>query len=269
MGGRAFRESPQAGALGVEQPGRAHDRRAVFEQREQVDGAREGLEQGARDGPRRFVAAARRGRRPARQIADGGEGARQFVAGPLAVREEARDVAAVDAAAGDEQVVARAAGEPAQFHLPRGGAVVRPRVGAGQREARVTLDAFARGVEDVARRLVAEEAGAPHRLFGVAQRVDRLALRQLDLPSGVHGMLTAVRAARRAAPEQKPQSRQRPDERHARGPRERKCAAPPAFLSAYEEGDAEGRCRREVDDGEFAQTHDKRQEGNAHASSLR
>lgn len=155
MGARAGLQPPQARALGVEQTGRAQRRLSVFEQREQFDGAREGLEQRARDRAGGLFVAPRRVRQSVREAADGGEGLGEFGARSLAVRDEARDVAAVEAAAGDEQVFAGAPGEPAQLHLALGRGGRRARVGAGEREPRVALDALARGEERVARSLVA------------------------------------------------------------------------------------------------------------------
>jgi len=180
-------EAAQARALRVEQPRRFEHGRAVFEQREQFDGAREALEQGARKGAGcGAVAYAFVGQR-----ADGGEGVREVCARSLAVRGQARDVAAVEAAAGDEQVFAGAARQPAQLQLARGGAVVGARVGAGERQPREALDAFARGEQRVARRFVREQAGAAHGLLGVAQGVDRLALRALD-PAGIGNVIVLV-----------------------------------------------------------------------------
>ena len=98
MGGRGRFEAAQARALGVEEPRRREHGRAVFEQREQFDGARVALEQRPRDGPPGVGVG---GARLVEQFAGGGERVRQLGACPLAVRGESRHVPAVDAAAGD------------------------------------------------------------------------------------------------------------------------------------------------------------------------
>ena len=85
-----------------------------------------------------------------RGLADGGERLDEFGAGALAVGEESRDVATVDAAAGNEQVVSASAGDAAQLHLAPSGSRVGARRGTGDCEPRVTFDALARGVELVA-----------------------------------------------------------------------------------------------------------------------
>src|SRR5215217_6169416 len=87
--------------------------------------------------------------RPTGEVAHRPQRDDQLRARALAVRDEARDVAAVDAPAGDEQVVAPAAGDAAQLHLPRRRPSLRARLRRGEREPRVTLDALARGVERV------------------------------------------------------------------------------------------------------------------------
>lgn len=137
-GGAGF-EAAQARALGVEQRGGGGDR-AVFEQREQFDGVREAAQQRARDGAGSLFINAPFVARLGGQRRDGGERVFEFGPRALAVRGQPRDVAAVDAAAGDEQVFARAPGQPAQLHLPRGGAVVGARLGAGERQAREAFD---------------------------------------------------------------------------------------------------------------------------------
>ena len=117
-----------------------------------------------------------------RGLADGGEGLDELGAGARAVCEETRDVAPVDAAAGDQQVVAAAAGDAAQLHLAPRGSRVRARRGAGRREPRVTLDALARGVELVALRLRFERASLQEQVFDGAQGVNGRALHLFDAP---------------------------------------------------------------------------------------
>src|ERR1044072_315 len=102
-------------------------------------------------------------------IADDGEGLDEFRACTLAMRDEPRDVAAMDALAGDEQVVSAAAGDAAQLHLARRGSRIRARRGAGGGETRVTLDALARGVELVALRLFDERTGVREQGFDTTQ----------------------------------------------------------------------------------------------------
>lgn len=79
------------------------------------------------------------------------ERAYEFGARAFAVGEETSGVATVDAAPGDEQVVARAPRDAAQLHLARRRPGARVRRGAGEREPRVTLDAPTRVEERVAR----------------------------------------------------------------------------------------------------------------------
>lgn len=116
-----------------------------------------------------------------REFADFGERVDEFCARALAVREQARDVATVDAAPGGEQVVARASGDAAQLQLARRGRVVAPRAVAGQRESRVALDALARGEQHVPLRF-ADVAAFGESVFEGEQRVDGRAPRALDLP---------------------------------------------------------------------------------------
>ena len=75
----------------------------------------------------------------------------QFGARTLAVRDEARDAAAMDATARDKQVVARAPRDSTQLQLALGGRSPFARGGAREREPGVTLYALARGEERVAR----------------------------------------------------------------------------------------------------------------------
>ena len=131
-----------------------------------------------------------------RGLADGGERVDQFGAGAFAVRDEPRDVAPVDAAAGDEQVVAAAPGDAAQLHLARRGSRVGRRRGAGRGEPRVTLDALARGVELVALRLFPERAGVGEQVFDDAQGVDGRALDLLHAPPVGRTMPGGVRPLR-------------------------------------------------------------------------
>src|SRR5215203_4453660 len=100
------------------------------------------------------VGGTRRRFRFAREGADGAERLNQLGARALAVRDEARDVAAMDAAAGREQIVAPAPGDAAQLHLARRRPRLRARLRGGERQPRVTLDALARGVERMPSRLV-------------------------------------------------------------------------------------------------------------------
>lgn len=129
-------------------------------------------------------------------LADGGERVDELGAGALAVRDEPRDVAPVDAAAGDEQVVAASARDAAQLHLARRGSCVGSCVGAGRSEPGVTLDALARGVELVALRLFVERAGLQKQVFDNAQGVNSRTLHLLHAPLVGCLMLGGVRLLR-------------------------------------------------------------------------
>jgi len=133
---------------------------------------------------------------PVRGLADGGERVDEFVAGARAVRDEPRDVAPVDAAARDEQVVAAAAGDAAQLHLARRRSRVGRRRSTGDGESGVTLDALARGVELVALRLFFERARFQEQVFDQAQGVDGRALHLLDAPLVGRVQLDAARPLR-------------------------------------------------------------------------
>lgn len=221
-----------------------------------------------------------------RRFAHPREGVNQLGARPLAVSEKARHVAPVDAAAGEQEVVARAAGETAQLQLALRRVRVPSRPDAGEREADVTLRALARGEHGEPLRLASEGSYAvqPRVAFAFAlfvqnvldlsQGVRQLALRPFDAPLVERAVPLArlfLKPARgRAdASEHEEQRRHRPEKGHARRPRQRAEAARAARGVAEEGGHAEGGGRGEVDDGEFAQTHDARAKGNAHASRAR
>jgi len=123
---------------------------------------------------------ARRRIRVACEVANVGEGVDEFGARALAVCQQARDVAPVDAAPGGEQVVARATSDAAQFQFARRGRGVLARVGAGQREACVALYALARGEQRVSLDFVAE-AALREQVFDGAERVNGRTLDALDL----------------------------------------------------------------------------------------
>lgn len=131
-----------------------------------------------------------------RGLADGGERVDEFGARAFAVGYEPRDVAAMDAAAGDEQIVSAAAGDAAQLHLAPRGSSVRARRGAGRGEPRVTLDALARGVELVALRLFGERARVREQVFDDAQRDHRRALHLFHAPLVGRMKLGGVRPLR-------------------------------------------------------------------------
>jgi len=172
-------EAAQARALGFEQARDADDGRVVVEEREQLDCPRERAQQRlGRAGRRRCLAGQLRS---VREFADFGERVDEFCARALKVREQARDVAAVDAAPGGQKVVARAPGDAAQLHLARRGRVVAARAGAGQRESRVALDALASGEQSLPPRF-ADVAALGERVFEGEERVDGRAPRAFDLP---------------------------------------------------------------------------------------
>ena len=131
-----------------------------------------------------------------RGLADGRERVDEFGARAFAVGHESRDVAAVDAAAGDEQVVPAAPGDAAQLHLAPRGARFRVRRGAGRGEPRVTLDALARRVELVALRLFGERARVGEQVFDDAQRDHGRALHLLHAPPAGRMTPGGVRAVR-------------------------------------------------------------------------
>lgn len=115
-------------------------------------------------------------------LADGGERLDEFRACALAVGDEPRDVATVDAAAGDEQVVSTTAGDATHLHLASSGSRVSARRGACDGETRVTLNALARGVELIALRFFFERAGIGEEVFDDTQGVDRGALHLFHAP---------------------------------------------------------------------------------------
>ena len=206
-----------------------------------------------------------------REVAYVGEGVDEFGARALAMRQQARDVATVDAATGGEQVVARAPGDAAQLKLARRGRGVLARARAGQREAGVALDALARGEQRVPLRFV-NRAALRERVFDGAERVDGRALDSLHLLLVRPGvLLSLVRAggARAGPAEQEHERRQRPGERVGRGLSDGARVSRVARGPAEEVAHAEGRCGGEVDDGEFAQKHCGLPEGNGHASFRR
>lgn len=196
-------ETAQTRALGFEQTRDAEERRVVVEEREHLDRPRERAQK--RPGSllrtqspggllrvwNLFCAAvaraprgmrrARRGVRLVSEFAHVCEGVDEFGARSLAVGEQARDVAPVDAASGGEQVVARASRDATQLQLARRGRVVGARARAGQREARVALDALARGKQRVPLRFVNSRALA-ERIFNGEERAHGRASGALHLP---------------------------------------------------------------------------------------
>src|SRR4051812_3436728 len=96
------------------------------------------------------ASAARARLKVARDFARARERVNQLVARTLSVCEQARDAAPVNTAARSEQVVARAPGDAAKLKLSFGGRFAFARVGAREREARVTFYRFARGEQSVA-----------------------------------------------------------------------------------------------------------------------
>lgn len=117
-----------------------------------------------------------------RGLTHGGERVDEFKACAFAVGDEPRDVAAVNAAPGNQEVVAAASGDAAQLHLAPSGARVSGGLCAGRGETGVTLDALARGVELVALRLFCERARVGQKVFDNSQRVNGRALHLLDAP---------------------------------------------------------------------------------------
>lgn len=215
-----------------------------------------------------------------RELANVCEGVDEFGARALKMCEQARDVAPVDAATRGEQVVAGASGDAAQLQLARRGRVVGARARAGQREARVALDAFARGEQRMPLRFI-NRPSLRERVFDCEERAHGRASRALNLPLVRRGVFVCrVRAgvARGGAAREQEQRRQRPDERGGGGLRclahaPTVACAPPfgrvpsiARAQAEEVPHAEWRSRRKVDDGEFAQKHRGLPEGNGHAS---
>ena len=139
---RDARETHGARALRVEQSRGGDDRRAVVEEGHKLYRARERAQRRLGDS-RALVnsrADARRARlKVARDFARARERVNQLVARTLPVREQARDAAPVDAASRREQVVARAPRDSAKLKLAFGGRFAFARVGAREREARVTF----------------------------------------------------------------------------------------------------------------------------------
>ena len=206
-----------------------------------------------------------------REVAYVGEGVDEFGARALAVGQQARDVAAVDAAPRREQVVARAPRDAAQLKLARRGRGVLARAGAGQRETGVALDALARGEQRVPPGFV-NAAALRERVLDGAERVDGRALDALHLllvGGGVRLSLGRARGRQAGAAEHEHERRQRPGQRQGRGLRDGACASRVARRQAEEVAHAEGRCRCEVNDGEFAKKHCGLPEGNGHASFRR
>lgn len=267
----------------MEQTRDADDRRAVVEEREQLDCPRERVQQRPGDlfgnGALIRVAALGviRGMKRVRrriylvcEVANFREGVDEFGACSLTVCQKARGVAPVDAAPGGEQVVARAPRDAAQLKLARRGRCILARTRAGQREAGVALDALARGKQRVPLGFV-NEAALREQVFDGAERINARTLNALNLLLVVGEAL--VRLSRTdgplaCAPEQEQQRRQRPGERRGCGLRDGARVSRVARAPVEKLSHAEGRCRGEVDDGEFAQKHCRLPEGNAHASLL-
>ena len=192
-----------------------------------------------------------------REVAYVREGVDEFGARALAVRQQARDVAPVDAAPGGEQVVARAPRDAAQLQLARRGRGILARARAGQREAGVALDALARGEQRVPPVRVNVDALREH-VFDGAERVNGRALDALDLLLVAGEALFRLGRAgctRVGAAEQEQRRRQRPGERRGCGLRDGVRVSRVARVPSEKMSHAEGRCRGEVDDGEFAQKH--------------
>ena len=199
-----------------------------------------------------------------RDFARGGERVDEFCARSLSVCEQARDVAPVHAAARDEQVVARAARDAAQLQLARRGRGVLARRRACKRQPRVALDALARGEQRVPPGLAVGPARAQEQVLDFAERVDGRAPDALDPLLVVSAALVnclRLAGSRSDDPQNEPHRRQGPRERRGCRLRERARAARAALAVFDETGHAEGRCRREVDDCEFAQKHGDRAEG--------
>lgn len=197
-----------------------------------------------------------------RQLAQLRQRVEHLAARALAVEQQAEDVAAVRAAAGEGEVLAPAPGDARKLKVARGGRGVGARAVRDAREPREPLDAAARGEERVAHALV----GAARR--GLQQRLD-LGER------GGHGALGPLARKLRVASFVRPCARTpaRDEEEGGDGPREsgqsgggeRARAARGGGAASQEEGDAEGGGRREVECDDFAQTHDTRGKGNGHA----
>ena len=150
-------------------------------------------------------------------FARGGERVDEFRARPISVCEQARDVAPVDAAARDEQVVARAPRDAAQLQLARRGCGVLARRRAGERESRVALDALARGEQRVPPGLAVGPALAHEQVLDLAERVDGRAPDALD-PLHVGGAALVTRLRLAVSMGDVPQHEQQ----RRRGPRERR-----------------------------------------------
>lgn len=153
-------EPNRARAFGVEQTRRRDNGRAVVEERHKLYRAGERAQERLGYRRTRVAAGAHAGINDARagmkfvcDFAHARERVNQFGARSLAVRDETRDAATVDATARDKQVVARAPRDSAQLQLALGGRFLFARVAARERESRVTLDALARGEERVPLRL--------------------------------------------------------------------------------------------------------------------
>lgn len=146
----------QSRALRVEQARDTRRRLPVVEPRVQLDGKRERAQEHFTRAPCRPNKLRRRGIKSMCSLGHGGERVEHLRAGAFAMREQARDVEPVRAATGEQQIVARAAREPAQFHLPPGRGIFRPRTGGGQRQSRVPFNALARVEERVPRGFILE-----------------------------------------------------------------------------------------------------------------
>ena len=202
-------------------------------------------------------------------IAGIGERVDEFRASAFAVSQQARDIAPVDAAASDKKVVARAPRDAAQLKFALRGRGIFAKPHASERQSRVTLNARARREQSVTLGLAFQPASFHEQVLDGADGVNRRALYVFDtLLVGGSALVNRLRfvGTRLRTFEKKHQRRQRPRERGGGAISECMRAAHALSVPREEPRHAEGRCRREVDDGEFTQKHGEQQKGNAHAS---